>query len=323
MAGVAAPAGASTGPEAELPKGKGFKVWLDRKAWRDFIVAIPYVWLLFFFLLPFFIVFAMSFARSLIAVPPFEYESQWPYIVFDNYHRLFTDGRYLQAYSVSIINAGFATILCLIIGYPMALGIARTRGAWRNILLLMVILPFWTSFLLRVYAWIGLLSNNSWFNRGLTSLYNTLFGVFGTISNVPMMNTNFAVVLIIVYSYLPFMILPLYANLERLDYTLNEAAMDLGSKPWQVFKDVTLPLSIPGIVAGALLVFIPASGELVIPSLVGRADNPMIGRMINDEFGLNRDWPMASAVSVALLVLLVVPIMIYNHMVGRAERGSA
>jgi putrescine transport system permease protein len=323
MAGIAAPTGATTGPEAELPKGRGIKVWLDRKAWRDFIVAIPYVWLLFFFLLPFFIVFAMSFARSLIAVPPFEYNSQWPYIVFDNYHRLFTDGRYLQAYSVSIINAGLATILCLIIGYPMALGIARTRGAWRNILLLLVILPFWTSFLLRVYAWIGLLSSNSWFNRGLTSLYNTFFGAFGTINNVPMMNTNFAVVLIIVYSYLPFMILPLYANLERLDYTLNEAAMDLGSKPWQVFKDVTLPLSIPGIVAGALLVFIPASGELVIPSLVGRADNPMIGRMINDEFGLNRDWPMASTVAVALLVLLVVPIMIYNHMVGRAEKGSA
>jgi putrescine transport system permease protein len=319
MAGMAASTQASAGPESELPAGKGFKVWLDRKAWRDFIVAIPYVWLLFFFLLPFFIVFAMSFARSLIAQPPFEYDQQWPYVVLDNYHRLFTDGRYLQAYSISIINAGFATILCLIIGYPMALGIARARGAWRNILLLLVILPFWTSFLLRVYAWIGLLSNNSWFNRGLTSLYNTLFGVFGTINNVPMMNTNFAVVLIIVYSYLPFMILPLYANLEKLDYTLNEAAMDLGSKPWQVFKDVTLPLSLPGIVAGALLVFIPASGELVIPTLVGRADNPMIGRMINDEFGLNRDWPMASTVSVALLVLLVVPIMIYNSMASRAE----
>ena len=323
MAGMAAPAGTGAGQESELPAGKGFRVWLDRKAWRDFIVAIPYVWLLFFFLLPFFIVFAMSFARSLIAIPPFEYNAQFPYIVFDNYHRLFTDGRYLQAYSISIINAGFATVLCLIIGYPMALGIARTRGAWRNILLLLVILPFWTSFLLRVYAWIGLLSNNSWFNRGLTSLYNTLFGVFGTINNVPMMNTNFAVVLIIVYSYLPFMILPLYANLERLDYTLNEAAMDLGSKPWQVFKDVTLPLSLPGIIAGALLVFIPASGELVIPSLVGRADNPMIGRLINDEFGLNRDWPMASTVSVAMLVLLVVPIMIYNHVAARAESGRA
>lgn len=323
MAGMAAPAGTSAGQESELPAGKGFKVWLDRKAWRDFIVAIPYVWLLFFFLLPFFIVFAMSFARSLIAIPPFEYNSQWPYIVFDNYHRLFTDGRYLQAYSVSIINAGFATILCLIIGYPMALGIARTRGAWRNILLLLVILPFWTSFLLRVYAWIGLLSNNSWFNRGLTSLYNTLFGALGTINNVPMMNTNFAVVLIIVYSYLPFMILPLYANLERLDYTLNEAAMDLGSRPFQTFKDVTLPLSLPGIIAGALLVFIPASGELVIPTLVGRADNPMIGRMINDEFLIVRDWPMASTVSVAMLVLLVVPIMIYNHVAARAERERA
>jgi len=323
MAGIAAPAGTAAGPESELPAGKGFRVWFDRKAWRDFIVAIPYVWLLFFFLLPFFIVFAMSFARSLIAIPPFEYDSQWPYIVFDNYYRLFTDGRYLNAYAISIINAGFATLLCLIIGYPMALGIARARGALRNILLLLVILPFWTSFLLRVYAWIGLLSNNSWFNRGLTSLYNTLFGAFGTINNVPMMNTNFAVVLIIVYSYLPFMILPLYANLEKLDYTLNEAAMDLGSKPWQVFKDVTLPLSLPGIIAGALLVFIPASGELVIPSLVGRADRPMIGRLINDEFGLNRDWPMASTVSVALLVLLVVPIMIYNNMAARAESRRA
>jgi putrescine transport system permease protein len=184
---------------------------------------------------------------------------------------------------------------------------------------MLVILPFWTSFLLRVYAWMGLMGKNSWFNGLLTDGWNFLVPIDWAIKFVPMMNTNFAVVLVMVYTYLPFMILPLYASLERLDPTLDEAAMDLGSRPHQVFWDVTLPQSIPGIVAGGMLVFIPAAGELVIPSLVGNASQPMIGKIILDEFGQARDWPMASAVAVALLILMVVPTMLYSHYQAKAE----
>jgi putrescine transport system permease protein len=226
---------------------------------------------------------------------------------------------YIRAFLTSLRNALVATVLCLLIGYPMALGITRVSKSWRNILLMLVILPFWTSFLLRVYAWIGLMGTNSWFNRGLTAFINGIIPGDWAIKSIPMMNTNFAVVLVMVYSYLPFMILPLYANLEKLDTALNEAAMDLGSKPWQVFKDITLPLSIPGIVAGGLLVFIPASGELIIPSLVGSSADPMIGRVISDEFSSARHWPMASAVAVALLFMLVFPLMAYNHFEARAQ----
>ncbi|CAN5347873.1 ABC transporter permease subunit [soil metagenome] len=304
----------------EAPGENKWKVWLDRKAWRDITIGVPYVWLIFFFLLPFFIIFAITFARSTGSVPPYVFPDAWPHLNYDNYARLFSSTVYLRGYVNSVIYATISTFFCLLIGYPMALAIARTEGAWKNVLLLLVILPFWTSFLLRVYAWIGLLNGNSWFNKSLTWLYNNLLP-FADLNSIPMMNTNFAVVLGLTYSYLPFMVLPLYANLERLDFTLNEAAMDLGSKPWQVFKDVTLPLSIPGIIAGALLVFIPSTGELVIPSLMGRSDSPMIGRVINDEFFLNRDWPMASVVAVALLALLVIPIMAYNHL--QAKEGEA
>jgi putrescine transport system permease protein len=222
----------------------------------------------------------------------------------------------------SLINALIATLLCLLIGYPMALGITRVSKSWRNILLMLVILPFWTSFLLRVYAWIGMMGSNSWFNKLLTSIYNFAVPSEWALKSIPMMNTSFAVVLVMVYSYLPFMILPLYANLEKLDTTLNEAAMDLGSRPWQVFKDVTLPLSIPGIIAGGLLVFIPATGELIIPSLVGSSANPMIGRVISDEFNSARDWPMASAVAVALLFLMVLPMVFYNHYEAKAQNAG-
>ena len=193
----------------------------------------------------------------------------------------------------------------------MALGVARTTGVWRHIMLLMIILPFWTSFLLRIYAWMGMLGSN-----GVINNFLLLTGVIA--EPLRMMNTDFAVFVGVVYSYLPFMVLPLYANLEKLDLTLNEAAMDLGSRPWRVFVDITLPLSLPGIVAGAMLVFIPATGEYVIPTLLGSASNPMIGRVLADEFFLNRDWPVAAAVAVALLLLLVVPIMIYSHLESRA-----
>jgi putrescine transport system permease protein len=309
--------------ELELPRRKSnFRNWLDREAWSDVIITTPYIWLILFFVVPFFIIVAMSLAESVIAQPPFRFSASWPYVTFENFARLFSDYVYLRGYLTSVRNALIATGLCLLLGYPMALGIARARGVWRNILLLLVILPFWTSFLLRVYAWIGMMGSNSWFNRGLTYVINVFLPAASEINSVPMMNSNFAVILVVVYSYLPFMILPLFANLEKLDYTLNEAAMDLGSKPIQVFRDVTLPLSMPGIVAGCLLVFIPATGELVIPSLVGNAADPMIGRVINDEFSLNRHWPMASTIAVALLMLLVVPIMLYNRMQEKASEGA-
>lgn len=299
----------------------GFYGWFNRSGWRSAIVATPYFWLLAFFLTPFLIVIAMSFATRASLSPPFAFGAEWPFIDTKNFARLFSDWLYLRAYLISAYNAGIATVLCLLLGYPMALGITRVSGTWRNILLMLVILPFWTSFLLRVYAWIGLMGSNSWFNKGLTTIVNAAVPAEWEFNSIPMMNSNFAVVLVMVYSYLPFMILPLYANLEKLDATLNEAAMDLGSRPWQVFRDVTLPLSIPGIVAGGLLVFIPASGELIIPSLVGSASDPMIGRVINDEFSSARDWPMASAVAVALLMGLVLPIMIYNHFEAKAQAG--
>jgi putrescine transport system permease protein len=218
-----------------------------------------------------------------------------------------------------VLNAFLAATLCLLIGYPMALALTRVSASWRTILLMLVILPFWTSFLLRVYAWMGLMGKNSWFNGLLTDGWNFLVPIDWAVRSIPMMNTNFAVVLVMVYTYLPFMILPLYASLERLDPILDEAAMDLGSRPRQVFLDVTLPQSVPGIVAGGMLVFIPAAGELVIPTLVGNAAQPMIGKIIQDEFGQARDWPMAAAVAVALLILMVVPTMLYSHFQAKAE----
>ena len=299
-----------------------FASWFHRKGWRDIVIAVPYVWLLTFFLLPFIIVVAMSLARRAELSPPIAYLENWPYVRFDNFARLFQDSLYIRAYLTSIWNAAIATLFCLLIGYPMALGITRVGKSWRNVLLMLVILPFWTSFLLRVYTWMGLLGSNSWFNKGLTSIINLLLPGEIVLKSLPLMNSNFAVLLVMVYSYLPFMILPPYANLEKLDFNLNEAVMDLGSRPWQVFKDVTLPLSIPGIIAGGLLVFIPASGELIIPSLVGDARDPMIGRAISDEFASARDWPMASAVAVALLFMLVVPAMIYSYFENRAQHAG-
>jgi putrescine transport system permease protein len=285
--------------------------WLVRRAWLDFIIGIPYFWLVLFFLLPFFIVLVISGGTAVVGIPPIAWESAFPYLTLENYRFLADDDLYWKGYLNSIRIAAISTILCLLIGYPMALAMARSSGVWRHIILLMVILPFWTSFLLRIYAWMGMLGNNGVINNALMSL--------GIISEpIRMMNTEFAVFVGIVYSYLPFMVLPLFANLEKLDFTLNEAAMDLGSRPWQVFLDITLPLSIPGVVAGAMLVFIPATGEYVIPTLLGAADNPMIGRVLADEFFLNRDWPVAAAVAVALLLLLVLPIMIYSHLEQRS-----
>ena len=293
--------------------------WFHRRGWAQVIIGVPYLWLCLFFLLPFLIVVAMSFATRTPTAPPFGYGGENPILNLTGYARVFSDELYLRALLTSLVNATVATVLCLLIGYPMALGLTRVSKGWRNILLMLVILPFWTSFLLRVYAWMGLMGRNSWFNRGLTDLWNTITPEAWAVNSIQMMHTNFAVVLVMVYTYLPFMILPLYANLERLDRTLDEAAMDLGTRPFGVFRDVTLPQSIPGIIAGGLLVFIPAAGELVIPTLVGDASSPMIGRVISDEFSSARDWPTASSVAVVLLVLLVGPMMLYSRYQARAD----
>jgi putrescine transport system permease protein len=293
--------------------------WFHRKGWSDLVIGLPYAWLLIFFLIPFLIVVGMSFATRTSTAPPFGFGGENPLVNLTGYARLFSDTLYIRAFVTSLVNAAGAMVLCLLIGYPMALGLTRVDRSWRNILLMLVILPFWTSFLLRVYAWMGLMGSNSWFNKLLTAGWNWLVPQAWAVASVPLMHSNFAVVLVMVYTYLPFMILPLYANLERLDPTLDEAAMDLGSRPFAVFRDVTLPQSIPGIIAGGMLVFIPAAGELVIPTLVGDSSAPMIGRVISDEFSSARDWPMASAVAVALLILMVGPMMIYARFDARAQ----
>jgi len=295
----------------------------DRVAnlWRAIFLVVPYAWLLAFFLIPFVIVLKISFAESLIALPPYSPLFQWAEdatlqikLSFANFLYLTEDNLYWYGYLNSIKIAAISTVLTLIIGYPMAYGIARASSTWRNILLLLVILPFWTSFLLRIYAWMGMLNREGVIN-------NVLIWLGLTSEPIQMMNTDFAVYLGIVYSYLPFMILPLYSTLERLDLNLNEAAMDLGSRPMRVFFDVTLPLSMPGIIAGCLLTFIPATGEYVIPALLGSPSSPMIGRVLFDEFFYNRDWPVASAVAVVMLIVLVAPIMFFQYLQSR-EAGA-
>ena len=284
---------------------------------RPFVIGVPYLWLVVLFLVPFIIVFKISFSEARLAMPPYAPLIEWQggvpagiKLYFENYSFLFTDRLYISAYLYSLKVAAVSTLWCLLIGYPMAYAIARSTAMWRNILLMLIILPFWTSFLLRVYAWIGLLKNNGVINNVLLAL--------GIIHEpMTLMQTDFAVYIGIVYSYLPFMILPLYANLEKHDPTLLEAAADLGARPWRAFVRVTLPLSIPGIVAGSLLVFIPAVGEYVIPSLLGRSDQLMIGRVLSDEFFANRDWPIASAVAILMLILLVVPIMLFQRVQKR------
>ncbi len=293
-----------------------------RRRWLRRALLTPYVWLLLFFLAPFLIILKISFADPLVAVPPFTALLDWSASgleiiqgTFDNYVFLFEDNFYGIIYLSSIKIAAVATVLCLLLGYPMAYFIARQRPARRNLLLLAVILPFWISFLLRVYAWIGLLNNRGVINNALMAL--------GVIDQpLPLIYNDFAVYVGIVYSYLPFMILPLYANLERLDLDLHDAAADLGARRWQVFVDVTLPMSTPGIVAGCLLVFIPASGEFIIPALLGGSDTLMIGRILWDEFFINRDWPVASAVSVVLLLILVLPMMWFQRLESRQVAGE-
>ena len=279
---------------------------------RRLVAGIPLVWLMLLFLLPFLIVLKLSFSHEQLSIPPYAPFLQWvnglphPLLHLSNYTFLFTDPLYISAYLYSLKVALVSTLLCLLLGYPMAYVIARAEGTTRSLLLMLVILPFWTSFLLRVYAWIGLLKHNG--------VINNILMYLGVIHQpLTMLQTDFAVYVGIVYSYLPFMILPLYSNLEKHDVALLEAAADLGARPLTTFLRVTLPQSVPGIIAGSLLVFIPAVGEYVVPSLLGRTDQLMIGRVLSDEFFENRDWPVASAVAILILLALVIPIMLLQH----------
>ena len=281
---------------------------------RRTIIGIPYVWLLLFFLLPLFYVLKISFSESIIASPPiapiFEFDGEEQTLIstlrLSNYGYLIEDNLYLFAYLSSIKIALISTIVALFIGYPMALAIARADKKAQVMLLLLVMMPFFTSLLIRVYAWIGILRTDGAVNSLLLSV--------GIIDEpIILLQTEFVMYLGIVYAYLPFMILPLYAALEKQDTSLLEAARDLGATPIIAFLTVTLPASIPGIIAGCMLVFIPAVGEFVIPSLLGGESTLMIGRVLWDEFFANRDWPVASAVAIVMLIILIVPIMIFQN----------
>ena len=289
---------------------------------RTGVIALPYAWLFVFFFVPFVIVAKISLAQMVLQRPPYTAFLLWPdgqtwptiQLFWSNYAWLLQDQLYWVAYLSSLKIALISTGLCLLVGYPMAYGIARSPATVRTLLLLMVILPFWTSFLLRVYAWIGLLKPKGLINAALMSL--------GIVDQpLELLYTDFSVYIGIVYSYLPFMILPLYATLEKLDVSLLEAAEDLGARPIKAFFTVTVPLSLPGILAGSMLVFIPAVGEFVIPALLGGPDTLMIGKVLWNEFFSNRDWPVASAVTIVLILVLVVPLVILQRHQVKAQEA--
>lgn len=293
---------------------------------RWLVVAVPYLWLLALFLVPFFIVFKISLSQDAIAQPPYEpvfdLAAGWDAVRdaisqlnFDNYSYVLSwDNEFLQAYGSSLWIAAVSTFLLLVVGYPIAYGMARAPKSIRPTLLMLVILPFWTSFLIRVYAWIGILSPEG--------LLNQFLGFLGVIDQpLEILATDTAVYIGIVYSYLPFMILPLYSALEKMDETLLEAAADLGCPPFTAFWKITWPLSLPGVFAGCLLCFIPAVGEFVIPDLLGGSDTLMIGKSLWTEFSVNRSWTVSSAVAVLLLLVLVVPIVFYQNVQAREMEG--
>ncbi|SHG91514.1 putrescine transport system permease protein [Cognatiyoonia sediminum] len=311
----------ATQPSEKLPASSWMRD-LARRAqenWRLIVIAIPFVWLLFFFLAPFFIVAKISLAELAIASPPFTRMMEWSNngivtirIVFDNFAYIIDDPLYFDTYLNSIKISASATLLCLLLGYPIAYAIVRSGPVAKPIFLFLIILPFWTSFLLRVYAWMGLLADQGTIN-------NLLIGLGLIDEPIRMLYTEFAVYVGIVYTYMPFMILPLYANMERLDGSLNEAAADLGARQTTTFFRITLPLTKPGIIAGSLLVFIPATGEYVVPDLLGGGNVQMIGRVLFNEFSRNSDWPVASAVAIMLLFFLVVPMMIFQYFQGKSS----
>lgn len=290
------------------------------------VIVVPYLWLLVFFLAPFVIVLKISLSEPAIAMPPytptFSLGDGFSDILaglrdfsFANYAWLVQDSLYFKSYLSSLVIAAVSTFITFLVGYPMAYGMARAPTSLRPMLLMMVILPFWTSFLIRVYAWIGILKPEGLLNQFLLA--------FGAIDEpLIILNTNAALYIGIVYSYLPFMVLPLYATLEKMDQSLIEAALDLGCTPVTAFWKITFPLSMPGILAGCMLVFIPAVGEFVIPDLLGGSRTLMIGKTLWNEFFSNRDWPVSSAVAIVLLLILIVPIMFFQRVQMRARQGA-
>ncbi len=301
---------------------KSNKYELRANTGRKLVIGVPFLWMLLFFVVPFVIVLKISFAYTQIAIPPystlFDYADEALTIVLNlgNYLWLADDPLYLDAYLSSVKIALIGTLFCLALGYPMAYGMARAPKRWQSILLIAVLLPSWTSFLIRIYAWMGILRNNG--------LLNNLLLWMGVIDQpLAIMNTNTAVYIGLVYAYLPFMVLPLYANLVKMDFSLLEAAQDLGATPLQCFFKITLPLSLGGVIAGSMLVFIPAVGEVVIPQLLGGPDTLMIGKILWQEFFNNRDWPVASALAIVMLLVLLVPIMIFNHARQKELEGRA
>jgi putrescine transport system permease protein len=281
------------------------------------VPAVPYLWLGVFFLVPFLIVLKISLSDPAVAQPPYKPSFAWNDMAaffrlldLENFEVLVSDDLYLSATLSSLRIAAVSTVLLLLVGFPIAYGMARAPARYRPLLVAMVILPFWTSFLIRIYAWVAILKPEGLMNQNLMGL-----GLIAEPLNV--LNTETAVYIGIVYAYLPFMVLPLYATLEKMDDTLLEAALDLGSTPWRAFWTITVPLAMPGIVAGSLLCFIPAVGEFVIPDLLGGSETLMIGRQLWSEFFSNRDWPLASAVAILLLIVLVVPIVIYRDVEAR------
>ena len=295
---------------------------------RRLVVAVPYVWLLIFFLAPFAIVLRISLSEVAIAMPPytptFDLSAGFGQLLqdirqlsFANYEWLASDPLYINSYLSSLWIALVSTALTLLIGFPVAYGMARAPAGLRPLLMMLIILPFWTSFLIRVYAWIGILKP-----EGLLTLFGQTIGILAADEQFRILNTTTAVYIGIVYSYLPFMVLPLYAALDRMDGSLLEAAQDLGCPPLKAFWVVTVPLALPGIIAGCFLVFIPAVGEFVIPDLLGGSDTLMIGRTLWNEFFNNRDWPVSSAVAVLLLLVLIVPIVAFQQMQQRQAEAS-
>ena len=281
-------------------------------AHRIWVIAPPYLWMLVFFALPFGYILKISLAESVIAMPPYSDIWSWTEGQFswlgslDNYRFLLEDDLYYLAYFNSVRLAAIATLLCLFVAYHMAFAIARMPEPYRSLCLLLVILPSWTSFLIRIYAWIGLLKNNGLINQMLLAV--------GLLDEpLLLLHSDFAIYLGIVYGYLPFMVLPIYTNLVKLDHSLIEAAYDLGARPWKVFLTIILPLSMGGVVAGCFLVFIPAVGEFIIPDLLGGPDTLMIGKVLWQEFFVNLDWPVASAIAVVMLTFLLVPIYFYRR----------
>ncbi|WP_299779814.1 ABC transporter permease subunit [uncultured Roseobacter sp.] len=289
---------------------------------RFALIAIPYAWLLALFLIPFVIVFKISLSDIALAIPPYTptlSDGVGPFfsaLDFENFAFLASDDLYWKAYVSSLRIAAISTILTLLVGYPIAYAMARAPEEWRPTLMMLVILPFWTSFLIRVYAWMGILSQEGFLNQFL--LWTGLIDAPLTI-----LNTTTAVYIGIVYTYVPFMILPIFAALDRLDGSLIEAAEDLGCSRLQAFWLVTIPLSKNGIIAGSFLVFIPALGEFVIPSLLGGSGTLMIGKVLWEEFFNNRDWPVASAVAVILLLILIIPIVLFQRNQQRQAEEEA